>query len=181
MIYVCTTLPKGNSLPKTAVQTFLHMWPITNNTQTHVKFHCFDYWWLIEIIMCKNFIIAGRYKSQDFTSFHFIFTVNCIHNKKMLYCISIELCVCNLQDQTSKAVSVIIIGCQTKSISPQLKKLLIAKVEKMCEDNPQLCHVNITVRFVSNETLRTNILELRHHLYGVASAVKLSFGKTLYS
>ena len=102
----------------------------------------------------------------------------------MHYTVFLLNCVCTyvyLQDQTSKAVSVIIVGCQSKSISSQLKKLLVAKMEKMCEENPQLCHVNITVSFVSNANLRMDILELRDHLYGVASAVKLSFGKTLYN
>ena len=46
----------------------------------------------------------------------------------------------------------------------------------MREENPQLCHIDITVKFVSNASLKTDILELRHHLYDVASSMKLSLG-----
>ena len=81
-----------------------------------------------------------------------------------------------LQDLTSQVVPVIIVGCQAASISRQLRKLLIAKVQEMCEENPQLYLVDISVRFVSNASLKTDILELRHRLYDVASAMKLSLG-----
>ena len=35
--------------------------------------------------MRANFIIAERYKSRDFVSFHFVFAVNYIRNKNALY------------------------------------------------------------------------------------------------
>ena len=35
--------------------------------------------------MCENFIIAERYKLQDFMSFHFMFIVNYIRDKNALY------------------------------------------------------------------------------------------------
>ena len=111
--------------------------------------------------------VVTIYTYKEIWNAMYIFLLNCVY----VY----------LQDHTSKAVSVIIVGCQTKSIGSHLKKLLIAKVEKMCEENPQLCHINTTVRFVSNANLKKDILELRHHLFDVASTVKLSFGKTLYN
>ena len=49
------------------------------------QFRCFHYGHFIEIIMHANFIIAERYKSPDFVSFHFAFVVNYIHNKNALY------------------------------------------------------------------------------------------------
>ena len=39
----------------------------------------------MEIIMCENFIIAKRYKSRDFVSFHFVFAVNYVRDKNALY------------------------------------------------------------------------------------------------
>ena len=73
-------------------------------------------------------------------------------------------------------VPVVIVGCQAPSVSKQLRKILIAKVQKLCEENPQLYRVDISVRPVSSASLKTDILELRHHLYDVASAMKLSLG-----
>ena len=35
--------------------------------------------------MRENFIIAERYKSQDFVSFHFVFAVNYVRGKNALY------------------------------------------------------------------------------------------------
>ena len=51
----------------------------------------FPLWHLIEIIMCENFIITERYKSQDFVSFHFVFTVDYIRDKNALYGIHLVL------------------------------------------------------------------------------------------
>ena len=35
--------------------------------------------------MCENFIIAEKYKSQHFMLFHFIFAVDYIRDKNVLY------------------------------------------------------------------------------------------------
>ena len=35
--------------------------------------------------MRENFIIAERYKSREFVSFHFVFTVNYVRDKNALY------------------------------------------------------------------------------------------------
>ena len=41
--------------------------------------------------MCKNFIIAERYKSRDFMLFHFIFIINYVRDKNALYGIQYRL------------------------------------------------------------------------------------------
>ena len=79
-----------------------------------------------------------------------------------------------LKDQTSKQVSVIIVGCQIAVISDRLKSILVNKVQEMCRES--LCGVVITIKFVSKASLKKDILEFRHHLYDTASVVRLSFG-----
>ena len=40
--------------------------------------------------MCENFIIAKRYKLRDFVSFHFVFAVNYVGDKNVLYGIMVR-------------------------------------------------------------------------------------------
>ena len=90
-INLCITLPKGNSLPKTAVQNFLHMWHVTTKILTHVKFHCFNYGWLIEIIMCKNFILLLQ---KDILRHFILFLLLIVSMIEMCYIAFLLNCVC---------------------------------------------------------------------------------------
>ena len=73
-------------------------------------------------------------------------------------------------------MSVVIVGCQTAAINDRLKSDLIKKVNEICQESLQLRGVLITIKFVSNQTLKKDIPELRCHLHDTASAMRLSFG-----
>ena len=61
----------------------MHLYqPLIHTNSPEIPLH---YGRLTEIIMRENFIIAERYKSRDFVSFHFVFAVNYVRDKNALY------------------------------------------------------------------------------------------------
>ena len=76
--------------------------------------------------MRENFIIAKRYKSRDFMSFHFIFAVDYICDKNVLYSIAAGVIIISCEHYT--ATGTIIGGLANMSSSTKLNECTVYTV-----------------------------------------------------